>query len=143
MPAQDDSPGMRTTRLAAALAATIAMLVIPGAALADPTGSQITAPADPAFITYNDDSPNELHVAGTTSGGSGNVDLRCYSGASSVPIQKNVTVTNGAFSVDVKLTAPLMWSLGGPDPYCVLRAVPSGTTPAAPPGQASTWQGPE
>jgi hypothetical protein len=36
----------------------------------------------------------------------------------------------------------MMAALSYPHPYCVLRAVPTATTPAAPPGQASPFQGP-
>lgn len=131
------------TKFSAAAAVVVAFLVVPALASAAPTASQITTPADPAFVTVDHDRQTSLHVAGTTSGGTGDVDLRCYYDTNQGPVVKaGVTVVNGAFATDVTLTKQLMDTIGDPEPYCVLRAVPTGTFPSAPPGQASPWQGP-
>jgi hypothetical protein len=55
------------------VAAIAVSLVMAGSALAAPTASQVTTPSDPSFPDYNFNSPNTLTVAGTTSGGSGDV----------------------------------------------------------------------
>ena len=127
-----------------ALLVSIIALVLPASALAAPTSTQITSPSAPSFVTVDANHPSTLHIAGTTSGGSGDVDIRCYSGSKSTMVDDLIPVTNGAFSLDLAVTEALLNTVGtNPTPYCVLRAVPAGTTPAAPPGQASTWQGPE
>jgi hypothetical protein len=130
----------RTPRLALAL--TLLALLLPAGALAAPTGSQITAPADPTFVTIDQANVGSLHVEGTTTGGTGDVDIRCYHGDTSDLIAGPVPVANGAFATDVALTKPLYDSLTYPKPYCVLRAVPAATFPAAAPDQASPFQGP-
>jgi hypothetical protein len=122
-------------------ACTLVALGAPVGALAAPTASQITSPASPAAVTYDQENPGSFHVAGTTSGGTGNVDLRCYWGASSALVASALTVTNGAFAADVPLTGAQFAALDSN--YCVLRAVPAGTTPPAPPGQPSPFEGPE
>jgi hypothetical protein len=76
-------------------------------------------------------------VAGTTSGGSGDVDIRCYTANGSKLISSGVAVAGGSFSVDVAM-ADVVAALGYPYPYCVLRAVPTASTPADP----SPFQGP-
>jgi hypothetical protein len=135
---------MRTSlhRTASTLIVLAAALALPSAALAAPTSTQVTSPANPSFVNVNSDTTSALRVAGSTSGGGGNVDLRCYSGADSKLVAANVAVSDGLFATDVTLDKAQLLALGYPRPYCVLRAVPTGTTPAAPPG-ASVWQGPE
>lgn len=132
---------MRISHVASAAAVVLVTLVAPAAVLAAPTSSQITAPTSPAIVDYDSEQPSSLHVAGTTGGGTGNVDLRCYHGAESIAVAAGVTVTNNAFAVDVPLTIGLFHNLDSD--YCVLRAVPAGTTPSAPPGQSSAFEGPE
>ena len=112
-------------------------LVLAGSAMAAPTASQVTTPSDPSFPDANYNSPNTLTVAGTTSGGSGNVDIRCYTASGSNPISSDVPVVAGSFSIDVPMQGVLN-ALGYPHPYCVLRAVPTGTMPADP----NRFQGP-
>jgi hypothetical protein len=112
-------------------------LVVSASAMAAPTASQVTTPSDPSFPEYDHSSPSTLKVAGTTSGGAGNVDIRCYTGSGSKLIATDVPATAGAFSVDLAM-AVVTTKLGYPSPYCVLRAVPTGTTPADP----SPFQGP-
>jgi hypothetical protein len=130
-------------KFSALIVVVLAFLVVPALAAADPTATQITTPAGPAFVTFDSEQPSSLHVAGTTSGGTGNVDLRCYYGTKGPVVASGVPVVNGSFSTDVPVTGALIAALGSdPEPYCVLRAVPTGTVPAAPPGQASPWQGP-
>jgi hypothetical protein len=124
------------------IALVLAILALPSIAAAAPTSSQITAPAGAAFVTYDNEKPSSLHVAGTTSGGTGDVDLRCYYGTKGPVVASNVPVTNGSFATDVPVTQALLNTLGdNPEPFCLLRAVPAGTIPAAPPGQASVWTG--
>lgn len=136
---------MRTSQLRPAFAAALALaaLALPAGALAAPSASQITTPASPAYVNSDTDHPGTLHVAGTTSGGDGNVDLRCYSGAASTPLALGVPVNGGSFESDVLLDKATLTQIGYPRPYCVLRAVPAGTTPAAAPGQATPWAGPQ
>jgi hypothetical protein len=119
------------------VAAIAVSLVMAGSALAAPTASQITTPSDPSFPDYNFNSPNTLTVAGTTGGGSGDVDIRCYTASDSKLISSGVAVAGGSFSVDLAM-ADVNAALGYPYPYCVLRAVPTATTPADP----SPFQGP-
>ena len=126
-----------STRWFVPVAAVLAMLAIAAPAMAAPTGSQVTTPADPSFPLYTKDTPNTLHVAGTTSGGAGDVDLRCYSTGTSTLFASSVPVVGGSFSADVQLSAVFM-SLPYPHPVCTLRAVPAGTTPA----DAGAFQGP-
>jgi hypothetical protein len=129
----------------ALIAVVLTFLIVPSLAAAAPTASQISTPTSPAFVTFDPEHPSALQIAGTTSGGTGNVDLRCYFGAKAPVLASNVGVSNaGNFSVGIPVTAGLIGVLGdNPEPDCVLRAVPAGTIPAAPPGQASSWQGPD
>jgi hypothetical protein len=133
---------MVTTRCALILT-VLAFLVVPAIASAVPTATNVSSPASPAFVNVDLDNPGTLHVAGTTSGGTGDVDLRCYSGTAGPLVKAGVTVTNGAFATDVTLTETLINTLGeSPEPYCILRAVPTGSVPAAAPGSISPWTGP-
>src|SRR5258706_181043 len=111
------------TGLTVAAVLILAAATVPAAALGAPTASQITEPAEPAYVTADDANPGTLHVAGTTSGGPGNVDLRCYTSAGSTAIASGVTVVGGAFAIDVPITKALVSTFGYPYPYCVLRAV--------------------
>ena len=129
-------------RFAVVASLTLAAIAAPSTALADPTASHITEPADPSFVAYVGANPGTLHVAGTTSGGSGNVDLRCYGAGNNSLIATGVPVVNGAFAVDLPVDKTLISKVGYPHPYCVLRAVPTGTQPAAQPDQSSPFEGP-
>lgn len=129
-------------KFSALFAVVLAFLVMPALAGAAPTATQITTPSGTTYVTVDPELPQSLHIEGTTSGGDGDVDVRCYHGSTSAKITGPVTVTGGAFSVDVPITQPLFWSLGYPPPHCTLRAVPTGTEPAAAPGSPSGWAGP-
>src|SRR3954464_7082451 len=118
-------------KFSALIAVAFAFLVVPALASATPTATHITTPASTAYVTFDQDNPGTFHVAGTTSGGTGDVDLRCYNGGSSPMIADQVPVANGAFSTDVPVTQSLMTTIGYPHPFCMLRAVPVGTNPAA------------
>jgi hypothetical protein len=128
-------------KFSALTAVVLAFLVVPALASAAPTASEITTPANLAFVTHDQKSPGTFHVAGTTLGGGGNVDLLCYSGGKARLVASNVPVAGGAFSADVPLTAALIAELGYPHPFCMLRAVPTGTVPSAPPDLPSAWIG--
>src|SRR6478672_10798015 len=120
-------------KFTALISVVAAVFALPALASAAPTATHISAPSDPAYVTGDKNNPNTLHVAGTTSGGTGNVDLRCYSGAGSTALASAVPVVSGAFATDVSLTKTLLASIGYPLPFCTLRAVPTGTVPAAAP----------
>src|SRR4051812_23987696 len=87
----------------------LAVLTVPFAfagsafAVVNFTSSQITSPADVSFPQFNVNTPNTIHVAGTTSGGTSNADLVCFYGTTSKVLMSNVTVTSNAFSADVPL----------------------------------------
>ena len=105
-------------KFSALIAVVAVFLVVPALASAAPTGSHISTPANPAYVTADNENPGALHVAGSTSGGTGNVDLRCYFGPTSALLASNVAVVNGAFATDVALTDTLMnVTLGYPSPY--------------------------
>jgi hypothetical protein len=122
-------------------AVVLAFLVVPALASAAPTATQITTPSTTHFVMIDKEHPGVFHVAGTTSGGTGNIDLVCY-GASKTPvIAGNVPVANGAFGIDIPLDSNLIAALTGSPPFCMLRAVPAGTLPPGAPDQPSTWSG--
>jgi Glucodextranase, domain B/PASTA domain len=127
-------------KFSALIAVVVAFLVVPALAAAAPTASQITTPATTAYVSFDEAFPSSLHVAGTTLG-SGDVDLRCYSGGGAPLVKGQVPVVNGSFSTDVPITKTLMMALGYPNHFCMLRAVPSGTTPSAPVDKPSEWEG--
>ncbi|HEX6713888.1 MAG TPA: hypothetical protein VF066_10895, partial [Thermoleophilaceae bacterium] len=62
-------------------AVVLAFLVVPALASANPTSSHISSPASTTHVTIDTGHSATLHVAGTTSGGLGDVDLRCYYGS--------------------------------------------------------------
>jgi hypothetical protein len=57
-------------------------------------------------------------------------------------VATNVTVTAGAFSVDVPDSGFAILTQTNPKPYCVLRAVPTGDVTAHPPNGANDFAGP-
>ena len=131
-------------RLVVALVALALALVLAGpASAANFTSSQITAPANESLQIYNVNVTNTLHVTGTTTGGDSNADLVCFYGAAQKRlVASNVTVTAGAFSVDVPDSGFATLTQTNPKPYCVLRAVPTGDTTAYPPNGPNTFDGP-
>jgi Glucodextranase, domain B/PASTA domain len=129
------------TKFSAAAVVILAFFAVPAFASADPTSSHITVPATTAYVTFDKQNPGTLHVEGTTSGGTGNVDLRCYYGGKSYLIGPPVQVNGGVFKTDVQLGVLLVSQWGKPFPFCMLRAVPTGTTPSGAPDLPSSWEG--
>jgi len=131
-------------RLALATSLVLVSLAAPAGAspLPPPTASQILNPSSPTFVTYDAANPGSLHVDGTTTGGTGAVDLVCYAGSAFHLVASGVSAASNAFSTDIPLTDALLDGLGSAFGYCVLRAVPTGTTPPAPPDQQSPFEGP-
>jgi PASTA domain/Divergent InlB B-repeat domain len=92
------------------------------------TVSHVRSPADPSFFMVTNKAPTQtVAISGTTSGGNpatDMVDVRCYSGKTSIRIAHNVPLTSdGSFSDSAKLSPVLQQT-------CRLRAVPANTTPA-------------
>jgi hypothetical protein len=136
---------MVTTRCALILT-VLAFLVVPAIASAVPDRDQRVLAASPAFVNVDLDNPGTLHVAGTTS--AAQATSTCVATRYRGPLVKaGVTVTNGAFATDVTLTETLINTLGeSPEPYCILRAVPTGRCrrlPARSPVTARSSAGPE
>ena len=139
-------PIWRASLVGLAVIGSLAYAPRAGAAV---THSQITAPSDPTYLTYNADVPNNVTVSGTSDGSSASsdkVDLLCYFGASShETILTGIAVdAGGNFSTAVPASSFVSVNPFFPVPQrtCVLRAVPSGTTPSAPPGGSSSFAGP-
>jgi hypothetical protein len=109
-------------------ALVIGGLVDTPAASAAITASQVTTPSNPSFFIADEDASSQTFaISGTTSGGSpasNLVDVRCYSGETSVKVKGNVPLNpNGSFSVAAADLNKLL------DLTCQLRAVPAGTKP--------------
>jgi PASTA domain-containing protein/List-Bact-rpt repeat protein len=117
-----------------ALAALAGALVLGGLAAAPTahaaiTGSQITTPADPSFLVADETTAGPTFaVAGTATGGNPStdeVDIRCYYGATSALVAKNVALKGDrSFSVPAADLNKVL------DLTCRLRAVPAGTNPS-------------
>jgi PASTA domain/Divergent InlB B-repeat domain len=93
------------------------------------TVSHVRSPADPSFfVVTNNASTQTIAISGTTSGGnpaSDMVDVRCYSGKTSVRVAHNVPLaSDGSFSVSAAKLDPVLQQT------CRLRAVPANTTPS-------------
>ena len=125
---------VRTTWIRFVAATTLAGALVVGglvdtpAASAAITASQITTPSNPSFFIADEDANSQTFaISGTTSGGnpsSNLVDVRCYSGETSVKVKGNVPLNpNGSFSVAAADLNKLL------DLTCQLRAVPAGTKP--------------
>ena len=98
----------------------------------EPATSQITSPAGPTYVLYDETlskSQNTFTVSGTTNI-SEKLALRCYYGskAGENRLLGEVTPSGGTFSIEVET---------GSMPPCVLRAVLASDTGAHPPGSAS------
>jgi hypothetical protein len=121
-----------TVRHAAAAALAAGLVfggVSPPVAGAAITVSHIRTPADPSFfIVTKSASTQTIAISGTTSGGnpaSDMVDVRCYSGKTSVRVAHNVPLSSdGSFSVSAAKLDPVLQQT------CRLRAVPANTTPS-------------
>jgi Glucodextranase, domain B len=116
------------------LLVTGCLLLVTGSAQAAITDSTITTPTDPSFFIYDTTSPGTIAVTGSVTG-TGDVDLRCYMGATSVLVTAGITPSAGAFTANPSRSA-------FPAQTCVLRAVTTTTTPVAPPGSPSPFAGP-
>jgi hypothetical protein len=103
-----------------------AVLLVPAAAHGAVTTSQITTPADPTFLIYDDDvlaANQQITVSGTTNGAGGDlIDIICVYGDSSDSFASNVAVAaDGSFSVTATYSP-----LSGNEAPCRLRAVRDG-----------------
>src|SRR3954453_18701120 len=104
-------------RLTLALLTACIFVCEPAVPATPPTASNVSTPADRVAMI---DTGSPLSISGTTSGGDGNVDIRCYFGASSLLVASDVPVIANAFSY----TGPAHTVAGE---TCVFRAVPTGT----------------
>jgi hypothetical protein len=130
-------------RLVTVAALALGLFLAAPASAANFTSSHITTPANETLQIYNVNVTNTLHVEGTTSGGDSNADLVCFYGATLKRVlATNVTVTAGAFSVDVPDSGFATLTQPNPKPYCVLRAVPTGDVTAYPPTGPNNFDGP-
>lgn len=125
---------MRVPRIRLAAGAALTAAFAFGGFVAAPparaaiTGSQITTPSDPSFVTADEDAASQTFaIAGTTTGGNPATDevaVRCYFGTKYVKVAGPVPLNpDGTFSV---LLANLNNVL---NVTCRLRAVPVGTAP--------------
>jgi hypothetical protein len=112
------------TRPALLGAVTVAVLgALAAPAIAAPTQTKITLPADPSYITYPATGASGLAVTGTSNGKSEKLDLRC-DGTIAIVLKANV-IPNAAGVFSTTISAVNMAKLGGQS--CVLRAVPAGS----------------
>lgn len=94
-----------------------------GTAIAAPTQTRITLPADPSYITYPATGASGLAVTGTSNGKSARIDLRC-DGTIAIVLKAGV-IPNASGVFSTTISALNMSRLGGQ--WCVLRAVPAGS----------------
>jgi hypothetical protein len=104
-----------------ALLALGALGAFAGPALAAPSETHITTPADPAFITYGSAGAASLAIGGVSNGRTARVDIRC-DGTIALLLKANVT-PNAAGAFGTTISAATMARLAGQS--CVLRAVPA------------------
>ncbi|HUZ14575.1 MAG TPA: PASTA domain-containing protein [Gaiellaceae bacterium] len=102
------------------------LVVVPSAQAQTVTTSNVASPKDGTYLVYNEDAPNTISIAGTSSGTTGNhVDLVCYAGDKTGILASDVPVgSNGSFSVSAAGLKPALLFR-----TCNLKAVPAGTTP--------------
>ncbi|HUA72629.1 MAG TPA: PASTA domain-containing protein [Solirubrobacteraceae bacterium] len=122
---------MSWLRIAATVTALIALALVPAAAQAAVTGSDITgwtqanpaAPANDPYLISFDNNPTTLSVTGTAVG-TGTVDVVCYFGSpgslQDAVLESAVTVTGGKFTASNQH----LQNIAGH--ACRLRAVPTG-----------------
>lgn len=126
---------MLRLRIAVMASVVAALAIAPGIASATVTQSEITSPADGAYLQSSDNLPNPttLFVSGTATGASiGDlVDIVCYYGASPSHYELLTTTTTpllvghaGAFSTPTGAQAPPLSRIAGH--ACRLRAIPAG-----------------
>jgi hypothetical protein len=113
--------GMRNRRSLPALLAIGAFGAFAGPAVAAPTETHITTPADPAYITYPATGAASLAVGGTSNGATAKLDIRC-DGTIALLLKANVT-PNAAGAFGTTISAAAMARLAGQS--CILRAVPA------------------
>lgn len=119
----------RSNRFALTLSlAAFGIFAFASSAAAAITSSQIVAPASPTFTTFDQNNPNSIAVAGTTSGGNPAVDevnLDCFAGSEDLHLASSVKLApDGGFSVPAASLSTVA------NHVCRLRAVPTGATPA-------------
>jgi hypothetical protein len=112
---------MRNRLTTRALLAVGALGVLAGPAVAAPTDTRITSPADPAYITFPSTGAASLAVAGVSNGKTAKIDLRC-DGTVGLVVKANVA-PNAAGAFGTTISAATMAKLAGQS--CVLRAVPA------------------
>src|SRR5664279_409137 len=100
-----------------ALLAIGALGAFAGPALAAPSETHITTPADPAFITFPSTGAASLAVGGTSNGKTGKVDIRC-DGTIALVLKANLA-PNAAGSFGTTISAATMGKLAGQS--CILR----------------------
>lgn len=117
---------MNSARLIVAFAVALCLFVIPSAASATVTTTNITTPADNSIVVWDSRTDTGTSsIVGTAPGATDGdlVDILCYGSHGFVNvIAEDVPVTAGAFSL-----TDLSSGAGG---FCRLRAVPADTTPA-------------
>lgn len=100
----------------------------------------MTAPANGTVFTIDASSPGSVNVSGTSNGTTGDqVRLWCFRGNSEGTVGGALNVAaDGSFSATLP-ASDFAFNVHAP---CVLRAVPAGSTPQAPPGSPSPFNGP-
>src|SRR6188472_971517 len=90
-------------RAAGILVTAVLVLALAPAAQGAITGSQVTKPKDPRYLTYDEDTPNTIGIRGTTSGGNpatDEVDLVCFHGDEHGTVAEGVALAgDGTFRV--------------------------------------------
>jgi PASTA domain len=119
---------MRTRTSVAALCAIGALCALAGPAIAAPTATKITLPADPSYITYPATGASGLAVTGTSNGKTAKVDLRC-DGTIAIVLKAGV-IPNASGVFSTTISAINMAKVAGQS--CVLRAVPAGAKASTP-----------
>jgi hypothetical protein len=112
---------MRNRLSIRALLAVGALGVFAGPALAAPTETRITSPADPTYITFPATGATSLVVTGTTNGKTAKIDLRC-DGTVGLVLKAGIA-PNAAGAFSTTISATTMARLVAQS--CVLRAVPA------------------
>lgn len=135
--------GLELPRLAFFAAAIAALLgfALPASALASSTN--ITSPASPYRVFYDNANPPAAPTVSGTATIPGPIDINCY--YAPIPdygplapavLASNVTVHTGNFSTTISLNSS-MYTIP-----CVMRAVPHGDTTDYAPGHSSSYTGP-
>ncbi|HKN93315.1 MAG TPA: Ig-like domain-containing protein, partial [Thermoleophilaceae bacterium] len=129
--------------IAVAALAVLLGLALPRPASALVSETNITSPASPYRVFYDLNNPGASPTVSGTANGPTAVDINCYyppnpdyGTLTPAHLATNVTVTAGAFSTPISLASATSIP-------CVMRAVPHGDTTQYPPGQSSSYTGPQ